>query len=99
VAQAHKLAGCIDPDLTVLIDIDVDAGLARVRTRNAEAASTETRLDDEAVEFHRRVRAGYLKMATREPERIRVIDGSGAPEVVSRSVWEAIAPVVARIHV
>ncbi|HWR51737.1 MAG TPA: dTMP kinase [Bryobacteraceae bacterium] len=99
VAQAHTLAGCIDPDLTVLIDIDVDAGLRRVRTRNAEAASTETRLDDEAVEFHRRVRAGYLKMAAREPERFRVIDGSAAPEVVARSVWEAIAPVVARIHV
>lgn len=99
VAKAHRLAGCIDPDLTVLIDIDVDAGLARVRARNAEAASTETRLDDEAVEFHRRVRAGYLKMAAREPERFRVIDGSSAPEVVARSVWEAIAPVVARIHV
>lgn len=99
VAQAHKLARCIDPDLTVLIDIDVDAGLARVRTRNAEVASTETRLDDEAVEFHRRVRAGYLRMASREPDRFRVIDGSGTPEVVAERVWDVIAPVVTRLHV
>lgn len=97
VAQAHKLARCVDPDLTVLVDIDVETGLARVRARNTESASTETRLDDEALEFHKRVRAGYLKMAAQEPHRFRVIDGSGAPEVVARAVWDAIARLVSHV--
>lgn len=94
VAQAHRLARCVDPDLTVLIDIDVEAGLARVRSRNDESESVETRLDDETVEFHKRVRAGYLSMAAREPGRFRVVDGAGAPEAVAHAVWEAIAPVL-----
>lgn len=98
VAQVHRLARCIDPDLTILVDIDVERGLARVRSRNAETASSETRLDDEAIEFHRRVRAGYLRMAAREPARFRVIDGSGSPEAVAALVWRAIEPAVSRIR-
>ena len=67
------------PDLTVLIDCDPDIGLMRARQR-IEAASgpREERFELEALEFHRRVRAGYLSMTLQEPERFLKIEGSGA---------------------
>ncbi len=60
----------LKPDLTFLLDIDVERGLARRVTGNAEM----NRLDLEEVEFHKRVRDGYHKLAQAEPERWNVID-------------------------
>ncbi len=82
------------PDLTVLIDIDPDTSLARTQDRGAV-----DRMDDQAVEFHRRVRDGYLKMAAREPGRFCVIDGAGEVEAVAEAVWRAVCPLVSRRHV
>ncbi len=100
VRELHRIA-CrgLDPDLTVLIDIDVDAGLARTSRRNRDTRSGETRFDDEAADFHRRVRAAYLEMAAREPHRFRVIDGGGDVESVARAVWDAVARAIAKVHV
>ncbi len=78
----------LSPDLTLLIDVDVDTGLARMRARNANGTAGETRLDDEPREFHRKVRDAYLVIARENPGRIRVIDGRGAPEEVAARVWE-----------
>jgi len=100
VRELHRIACAgIDPDLTLLIDIDVDEGLRRSSARNRDTKSAETRFDDEAAEFHRRVRGAYLKMAAREPARFRVIDGSGDIETVARAVWEAVAPAISKAHV
>lgn len=68
----------VHPDLTVLIDCDPDIGLMRARQR-IEAASgpREERFELEALEFHRRVRDGYLNMALQEPQRFLKIEGSG----------------------
>ena len=62
------------PDLTLVFDMDPEAALARVHTRNSEGSARESRLDDEPAEFHRRVREGFLELAEREPDRVRVID-------------------------
>jgi dTMP kinase len=93
VRDLHRIA-CHgrDPDLTLLIDIDAGAGLRRTAVRNRETQSTETRFDDEAAEFHCRVRAGYLRMAAREPERFRVVDGNANVETVASAVWEIVKP-------
>ena len=64
--------GGLVPDLTILLDIDVEAGLKRKTQNGAEW----NRLDAYTIEFHRRVRAGYLEMVSREPKRWVVVDAS-----------------------
>jgi dTMP kinase len=61
--------GGLVPDLTILLDLDVEVGLKR-KTRQDEW----NRLDAYTVEFHRRVRAGYLEMVKQEPTRWVVVD-------------------------
>lgn len=85
------------PDATILIDIDLETSLDRARGRNLQ--DTETRMDGQAVEFHRKVREAYLHMARREPRRFRVIDGRPDPDTVARAVWEAVCPLLAKLHV
>jgi len=67
----------LTPDLTLLFDLPEEAGLARARSRNAEAVSDEGRFEAEDLRFHRRVREGYLSLAVAEPSRFVVIDASG----------------------
>jgi dTMP kinase len=76
------------PDLTICVDIDSETGLARAQARG----QSETRLEDQAIEFHRKARAAYHELAQREPSRFRLIDGNGAPEAIAAKVWEQVAP-------
>lgn len=78
------------PDVTLLIDVDVETGLKRMRERNAGGSANETRLDDESHAFHRKVRDAYLTIARQYTNRFRVIDGRSAPEEVARRVWENV---------
>ena len=80
----------LTPDLTLLIDVDLDTALARTRERNASSPTGETRLDDESREFHRKVREAYLSIARQNANRFRVIDGRGAPDDVAARVWENV---------
>ncbi|MBZ5592483.1 MAG: dTMP kinase [Acidobacteriia bacterium] len=79
------------PDLTVLVDVDVDTGLARARVRNTGTAGSETRMDDQSLDFHRKVREAYLDLARKHAGRFRIIDGRGTPETVAARVWESVA--------
>ena len=65
--------GGLTPDLSVLLDVDVEVGLKR----KEQDGSEWNRLDAYTVEFHKRVRAGYLEMVKGEPERWVVIDAGG----------------------
>lgn len=70
----HARNGTI-PHMTVLLDLPVETGLTRARTRNDESRnSSESRIDEEEMAFHQRVREGYLMLADNEPERFLVID-------------------------
>jgi dTMP kinase len=73
------------PDLTILIDVPVEVGLGR--KRRGEWNRFEDTL---AVEFFEKVRAGYLDLAAAEPERFRVIDGSGTVDETDHLVREAV---------
>lgn len=67
----------IVPDLTLLLDIAPDEGLKRAFKRiNAKAGLKEDRFEKESLEFHKKVREGFLHMAKKEPGRFKVIDGS-----------------------
>ena len=78
------------PDLTLIIDIDIDTGLARARHRNERTQDIETRLDEQSVEFHRTVRQAYHQLAEDEPKRVRLIDGSRPEAHVAQDVWGAV---------
>ncbi len=69
------------PHLTILLDIDVEVGL--MRNRNIQKRD---RLELEDISFHQKVRAGFLSIAAREQERIRVVDCSGNVAEVHRKV-------------
>jgi len=80
------------PDLTLLIDIDSETGLARARRRNArtedsDTGVSETRIEEQDVGFHRRVREAYRQLAADESRRVRLIDGNQKMEVVAEQVW------------
>jgi dTMP kinase len=76
------------PDLTICIDIDTETGLARALARGGG----ETRLEEQAIEFHHKVREAYHELARRDPRRFRLIDGRGTPAAIAAKVWEEVAP-------
>ena len=84
----------LSPDVTLLVDVDLETGLARAQMRNSGTAASETRMDDQAVEFHRKVREAYFDLAKKHAGRFRVIDGRGTPESVAARVWESVAAYV-----
>jgi dTMP kinase len=73
------------PDLTIVLDIPADVGLARAKSRGAQ-----TRIDKMDSEFHQAVRDGYLDIARREPSRCVVIDASGSIESIAETIWQVI---------
>lgn len=73
------------PDITIVLDLPVDVGLAR------KAPGDVTRFEAEYdLAFHRRVRDGFLELAAAEPDRVVVIDASGPVDAVSAAVAEAV---------
>lgn len=76
----------LKPDLTICIDIDTETGLARAHSRDSAMEASELRFEEQAIEFHHHVREAYHELARREPERFRLIDGSGSPEAVAARV-------------
>jgi len=81
----------LKPDLTLLVDIDVETSLARARARNAAQPAGETRMDEQSLEFHRKVYEAYQALAASEPERIRRIDGRAAIEEIERAIWDMVS--------
>lgn len=97
VREANRLAtGGLQPDVTLLIDIPPEVGLSRARARNLrfDFALEEGRFEEEDIRFHRKVREGYLQLAQEEPDRFRVIDGSGSVEDVQQKIREIVLPMI-----
>jgi dTMP kinase len=91
VADLDKIA-CrgLRPDLTLLLDISPADSLARAKARNSAEASGETRMDEQGLEFHRRVYEAYQALADREPARVKRIDGTATPDDAERAIWEVV---------
>lgn len=93
VAGLHGLVvGDLGPDLTLVLDLPVEEGLARAGAR----AGGEDRYERMDLGFHQRVRDGFLAIARDEPERCVVVDAKGPPEAVAA---ELLAQVRARLPV
>ena len=83
--QVNRMAtGGLETDLTILLDLSAEDGLLRKREDQRD------RLENEGIEFHNKVREGYLAIARRSPERVRVIDAKGCVEDVHRSIKKCV---------
>jgi len=80
--------GGLEPDRTLVLDIDPALGIERATEHGAD------RLEGEDLAFHARVRAGFLAIAAEEPERVRVIDADGTPDEVAARVAAELADIV-----
>lgn len=81
----------ITPDLTLLFDLPVATGLARRRS-----AAVQNRLDRESLQFHRKVRAGFLDLAKRDPKRMKIIPARAASDTVARAVAQTVGQMLSR---
>lgn len=81
--------GVAVPELTFLLDVPSEIGLERVGRRSADGA--KDRIEREALDFHRRLREGYLEMAREAPERFVVLDTTKANEdETAETIWKIL---------
>ena len=84
IVQLNTYAtGGLIPDLTVLLDLDPAVGLARQRERSV--------MEDQALPFHQRIRAGFLRLAEGASGRWLVLDSARPPEAVHEDIWAAVS--------
>src|SRR3954453_2605556 len=94
VRELHRLAlGDLNPQLTICVSIDIETGLLRANSRNRRGAAgdQEARMDRQSLDFHRKVSEAYRLIAEAEPERFRMVDGSGDPGTVFKRVWAEVS--------
>lgn len=86
-ALDRGVVGDDQPDLTLIFDLPVEAGLRRAAGRGGD----EARFEGKGAEFHRRLREGFLAVARAHPERCVVIDADAGPDEVFERAWSAVA--------
>ncbi len=90
-ADLNRIAtGGLEPDLTIVLDLDHQSAVSRARLRNARGDGSESRLDEEPEAFHRMVREGFLGLAEREPGRFRVVSAEGTSDEVFRRILKVL---------
>jgi dTMP kinase len=80
----------MSPDLIVLLDIPVEAGLSRKKSKERD------RFESESLAFHSRVRRGYLDLAQADPERWLVVDGRLPRKVIEETIWKRVSVLLKR---
>ncbi|MDF7826047.1 dTMP kinase [Pontiellaceae bacterium B12227] len=78
------------PDLTLLLDLDIEAGFRRLEERYADSDESHDRFEQEARDFHHKVRDGYHQLAEREPNRFCIINADRFIEEVAEDIWNAV---------
>ncbi len=78
------------PDLTLLLDLDIEYGFQRLEKRYSDGKGSADRFEREARDFHLRVRDGYHQLAKREPARFRIVDASQSVDEVASNVWNVV---------
>jgi dTMP kinase len=84
-ALERDVVGAVTPDLTLILDMPVEAGLARAAERGGEG-----RFESKGPSFHERLRSAFLDIAAREPARCVVLSAEGEIEVVAARIWEVV---------
>jgi dTMP kinase len=83
--NAFVVGDCV-PDITFVLDVDAATAESRMRREPRKA----DRLEQQPAEFYERVREGYRELATQEPKRIVMIDGSGDVDEIEKQIWEKL---------
>jgi dTMP kinase len=84
------VVGDTRPDLTIILDLAVDTGLARAARRRQAGKTASAQLDTferRDLAFHERLRAGYAALAATQPERCVLVDGVKAPGLLAAEIW------------
>ena len=97
LGELNRLASDnVMPDLTIVLDLPVETGLARTVARAKGTGRGSDRFEGERAEFHRRVRDGFLKIAKAEPARVTVLDADRDVDTVSADIRRAVDALLAR---
>jgi len=91
-AVNHIATGGLPPHFTILLDVSPETGLARKDQENVTDS-----IGSESLEFHQRVRAGFLELAKREPKRIAVVDASRPADEVTAAAWQQLERFLDRV--
>ncbi len=78
------------PDLTLLLDLDIESGFQRLEERYSNGKETLDRFEREARDFHDRVRDGYHELAKGDPKRFRIVNADQSIKAVSFDIWNAV---------
>ena len=90
VATLNAFAvGDARPDLTFILDIDVETARARM-LRRVRPVAVKDRMEEEPIEFYERVCQGYRELAQREPDRFILLDGAQSPDAIEKQIWTAV---------
>ena len=88
VSQINRFAvGNVMPDLTLVIDVPTEIGLARIRRR---ASDLPDRMERENIDFYKKIREGYLLLARGLPDRFVVVDGTQTEDVIEKKIWAVV---------
>jgi dTMP kinase len=91
VATLNDFAvGREQPDLTIILDVDVVTARARM-LRRVRPVQALDRMEQEPIEFYERIGEGYRELARREPARIRLLDGSHSPDEIESEIWREVS--------
>lgn len=83
------------PDITLLLDVEIATGFERIASRQRELFEKSDRIENEAREFHEKVRGGYLELAKRYPDRFITLNAARNPDEVEADVWRLVQPFLA----
>jgi dTMP kinase len=83
------------PAITLLLDLDLET-IQNRRLRRVRPVNSPDRIEELPLEFHRKVREGYLQLARQSPERIKVIDAARSVDEVEAAIWKEINAILGR---
>ncbi|MGZ5020616.1 MAG: dTMP kinase, partial [Chthoniobacterales bacterium] len=91
VAQLNRFAiGDCMPDITFVLDVDCATARERMLRRVRPVGSSD-RMEQEPLEFYERVCEAYRDLAKKEPNRVKLIDGSRTPDEIEKEIWQLVA--------
>ncbi len=82
------------PDRTIILDLNPAVGLGRTMERMKTEGDSEARFENEGVEFHEKVRDGFLKIAEAEPDRVKVINADDTIDAIHEEVYKAVSDIL-----
>ncbi|MGK7346007.1 MAG: dTMP kinase [Candidatus Nitrospinota bacterium M3_3B_026] len=92
--MTNIVLGGVRPDLTIVLDMPAEEGLARANGRIDAEGSEEARFEKESLEFHHRVRSGYLEIAGSDPGRVKVVEAAGEAEKIGEEVFRVVRDIL-----